>query len=83
MTAPLRRAPTPLGTPLTLSLVVVLVLATFGSFATGFGVLQTCTDLNSYPNVEEAPSPTSPPSGTRARPPSPGWSEAGRRRVCC
>ncbi|MBJ7453488.1 MAG: hypothetical protein JHC71_15620 [Blastococcus sp.] len=45
MTAPLRRAPSPLGTPLTFSLVVVLVLATFGVFATGFGALQTCTDL--------------------------------------
>ncbi len=41
-------------TPLTLSLVVVLTLATFGSFATGFGVLQTCTDLYSYPDVEES-----------------------------
>src|SRR5688572_28668535 len=48
VTAPNRRAPAPLGTPLTLSLVVVLVLATFGSFATGFGVLQTCTDLYGY-----------------------------------
>jgi hypothetical protein len=45
VTAPRRRAPSPLGTPLTLSLVVVLVLATFGGFAAGFGVLQTCSDL--------------------------------------
>ena len=45
MTAPNRHPPTPLGTPLTLSLVVVVALATFGSFSLGFGVMQTCTDL--------------------------------------
>jgi hypothetical protein len=45
VTAPSRSAPSPLGTPLTLSLVVVLVLATFGSLSASFGVLQTCTDL--------------------------------------
>ncbi len=49
-----RRAPSPLGTPLTLSLLVVVVLATFGSFGAGFGVLQTCTDLYSYRDVEES-----------------------------
>jgi hypothetical protein len=43
MTSP-RRAPSPIGTPLTLSLVVVFVLATFGSLSASFGVMQTCTD---------------------------------------
>lgn len=44
MTAPRRRAPAPLGAPLSLSLVIVVVLVTFGGFSTSFGVMQTCTD---------------------------------------
>ena len=43
MTA-LRRPPPPVRLPLAISLAVVLVLATFGGFATHFGVMQSCTD---------------------------------------
>jgi uncharacterized membrane protein len=44
VTAPRRRAPSPLGTPLHFSLVVVLALATLGGFGTSFGVMTNCTN---------------------------------------
>lgn len=44
MTANLLPAPSPLGTPLTLSLLVVVVLATIGGFGTSFGVMTDCTN---------------------------------------
>ncbi|MGY2129437.1 hypothetical protein [Blastococcus sp. SYSU DS0617] len=44
--------------PLTLSLTVVLVLATFGGFGAAFGVLQTCTDMYSCTVTECRPCTT-------------------------
>ena len=43
MTAP-HRPPSSVGRPLGISFAVVLVLATFGGFATSFGLMQSCTD---------------------------------------
>jgi hypothetical protein len=40
----LRRPPPTVSRPLTISLAVVLVLATFVGFGTRFGVMQSCTD---------------------------------------
>jgi hypothetical protein len=55
VTAPSRRAPSPLGTPLTLSLVVVAVLATYGGFGTSFGVMTICTNTYSCEITECRP----------------------------
>ena len=43
VSAPHRR-PSSVGRPLGISFAVILVLATFGGFATTFGVMQSCTD---------------------------------------
>ncbi|RBY75142.1 hypothetical protein DQ239_17510 [Blastococcus sp. TF02-09] len=52
---PRRRPPRPLGTPLSLSLVVVIALATFGGFSTSFGVMTDCTNTFSCSVTECRP----------------------------